>query len=346
MWSLFGGLSHDMGIDLGTANTLVHVKGRGIVLREPSVVAIKSDTGDVLAVGEEAKQMIGRTPGNIVAIRPMKDGVIADFDVTQAMLKYFIRKAMNSKSFVRPRVVVGVPSGVTEVEKRAVIDAAQQAGAREAYLIEEPMAAAIGAGLPVEEATGSMVVDIGGGTTEIAVISLGGIVTSRSIRIGGDEMDSAIVQYIKRMYNLMIGERTAEEIKMNVATVIADGRNESITVRGRDMVTGLPTTFSVSSEDCRVALEDAVASLIATVRGVLEKCPPELAADIVDNGIYLTGGGALLDGLAEIMQRETGITTHIADDPLECVALGTGKALENLDKLHPGTVYTASNLAD
>ena len=212
MWSLFGGLSRDMGIDLGTANTLVHVKGRGIVLREPSVVAIKSDNGEVLAVGEEAKRMIGRTPGNIIAIRPMKDGVIADFDVTQAMLKYFIRKAMNAKSFVRPRVVVGVPSGVTEVEKRAVIDAAQQAGAREAYLIEEPMAAAIGAGLPVEEATGSMVVDIGGGTTEIAVISLGGIVTSRSIRIGGDEMDDSIVQYINRMYNLMIGERTAEEV--------------------------------------------------------------------------------------------------------------------------------------
>ena len=344
MWNLFGGLSHDMGIDLGTANTLVHIKGKGIVLREPSVVAIKSDTGDVLAVGDEAKRMIGRTPGSIVAIRPMKDGVIADFDVTQAMLKYFIRKAMNTKSFVRPRVVVGVPSGVTEVEKRAVIDAAQQAGAREAYLIEEPMAAAIGAGLPVEEATGSMVVDIGGGTTEIAVISLGGIVTSCSIRIGGDEMDSSIIQYIKREYNLLIGERTAEEIKMQVATVSRDGRQETISVRGRDMVTGLPTTFSVTSEDCRVALDDSVSSLIATVRGVLEKCPPELAADIVDNGIYLTGGGALLDGLAEVMSKETGITTHIADDPLECVALGTGKALENLDKLHPGTVYTASNL--
>ena len=346
MWNLFGGLSHDMGIDLGTANTLVHIKGKGIVLREPSVVAIKSDTGDVLAVGDEAKRMIGRTPGSIVAIRPMKDGVIADFDVTQAMLKYFIRKAMNTKSFVRPRVVVGVPSGVTEVEKRAVIDAAQQAGAREAYLIEEPMAAAIGAGLPVEEATGSMVVDIGGGTTDIAVLSLGGIVVDSSIRIGGDHFDEAIVRHVKKVHNVLIGERTAEEIKMNVATVITDGRHESITVRGRDMVTGLPTTFSVSSEDCRVALEDAVASLIATVRGVLEKCPPELAADIVDNGIYLTGGGALLDGLAEIMQRETGITTHIADDPLECVALGTGKALENLDKLHPGTVYTASNLVD
>ncbi|MGN1049823.1 MAG: rod shape-determining protein, partial [Selenomonadaceae bacterium] len=237
MWSLFGGLSHDMGIDLGTANTLVHVKGKGIVLREPSVVAIKSDSGEVLAVGEEAKRMLGRTPGSIIAIRPMKDGVIADFDVTQAMLKYFIRKAMNSKSsFVRPRVVVGVPSGVTEVEKRAVIDAAQQAGAREAYLIEEPMAAAIGAGLPVEEATGSMVVDIGGGTTEIAVISLGGIVTSCSIRIGGDEMDSSIVSYIKREYNLMIGERTAEDIKINIGSAIVNGVDKTMDIRGRDLV--------------------------------------------------------------------------------------------------------------
>ena len=240
MWNLFGGLSHDMGIDLGTANTLVHIKGKGIVLREPSVVAIKSDTGDVLAVGDEAKRMIGRTPGSIVAIRPMKDGVIADFDVTQAMLKYFIRKAMNTKSFVRPRVVVGVPSGVTEVEKRAVIDAAQQAGAREAYLIEEPMAAAIGAGLPVEEATGSMVVDIGGGTTEIAVISLGGIVTSCSIRIGGDEMDSSIIQYIKREYNLLIGERTAEEIKINIGTAIVNpNQDKTMDIRGRDLVSGL-----------------------------------------------------------------------------------------------------------
>ena len=346
MFEFLSSLSQDMGIDLGTANTLVHVKGKGIVIREPSVVAVQKDTNEVLAIGAEAKRMIGRTPGNIVAIRPLKDGVIADFDITQAMLKFFIKKAIGNKTFVRPRVVVGVPSGVTAVERRAVLDATIQAGAREAYLIEEPMAAAIGAGLPVQEATGNMVVDIGGGTTDIAVLSLGGIVVDSSIRIGGDHFDEAIVRHVKKVHNVLIGERTAEEIKMNVATVITDGRHESITVRGRDMVTGLPTTFSVSSEDCRVALEDAVASLIATVRGVLEKCPPELAADIVDNGIYLTGGGALLDGLAEIMQRETGITTHIADDPLECVALGTGKALENLDKLHPGTVYTASNLVD
>ena len=239
-----------------------------------------------------------------------------------------------------------VPIGITSVEKRAVMEATTQGGASKTYLIEEPLAAALGAGIDISVPRGNMVVDIGGGTTDIAVLRLGGIVVDSSIRIGGDHFDEAIVRHVKKVHNVLIGERTAEEIKMNVATVITDGRHESITVRGRDMVTGLPTTFSVSSEDCRVALEDAVASLIATVRGVLEKCPPELAADIVDNGIYLTGGGALLDGLAEIMQRETGITTHIADDPLECVALGTGKALENLDKLHPGTVYTASNLVD
>ena len=240
MWNLFGTLSRDMGIDLGTANTLVHVRGKGIVLREPSVVAIQRDTGDVLAVGEEAKQMIGRTPGNIIAIRPLKDGVIADFDVTQAMLKYFIRKSIDAKSFIRPRVVVGVPSGVTEVEKRAVIDATIQAGAREAYLIEEPMAAAIGAGLPVHEPTGNMVVDIGGGTTEVAVISLGGIVTSRSIRIGGDEMDEAIVQYVKRTYNMMIGERTAEVVKVTIGAALLPEEDEAMDVRGRDLVTGLP----------------------------------------------------------------------------------------------------------
>ena len=272
MWNLFGGLSHDMGIDLGTANTLVHIKGKGIVLREPSVVAIKSDTGDVLAVGDEAKRMIGRTPGSIVAIRPMKDGVIADFDVTQAMLKYFIRKAMNTKSFVRPRVVVGVPSGVTEVEKRAVIDAAQQAGAREAYLIEEPMAAAIGAGLPVEEATGSMVVDIGGGTTEIAVISLGGIVTSCSIRIGGDEMDSSIIQYIKREYNLLIGERTAEEIKINIGTAIVNpNQDKTMDIRGRDLVSGLPKTVRIKSSEICEALSEPVHKIVDAVKGTLEK---------------------------------------------------------------------------
>jgi len=334
MWSLFGGFSHDMGIDLGTANTLVHVKGRGIVLREPSVVAIKSDSGDVLAVGEEAKQMIGRTPGNIIAIRPMKDGVIADFDVTQAMLKYFIRKAMNSKSFVRPRVVVGVPSGVTEVEKRAVIDAAQQAGAREAYLIEEPMAAAIGAGLPVEEATGSMVVDIGGGTTEIAVISLGGIVTSCSIRVGGDEMDSSIVQYIKRMYNLMIGERTAEEIKMTIGTaIVTPEADKTMDIRGRDLVSGLPKTLTIQAKEIREALNDPIYKIIDAVKSTLEKTPPELAADVMDHGIMMTGGGALLTNLDKLLSHETGMPVLVSEDALSCVGEGTGRSLENIELL-------------
>ena len=332
LFGLFGG--HDMGIDLGTANTLVHVKGRGIVLREPSVVAIKQDTGEVLAVGEEAKKMIGRTPGNIIAIRPMKDGVIADFDVTQAMLKYFIRKAMNSKSFARPRVVVGVPSGVTEVEKRAVIDAAQQAGAREAYLIEEPMAAAIGAGLPVEEATGNMVVDIGGGTTEIAVISLGGIVTSRSIRIGGDEMDSSIVQYIKRVYNLMIGERTAEEIKITIGTaIITSATDKSMEIRGRDLVSGLPKTLSVHSKEILEALREPIYKIVDAVKGTLEKTPPELAADIMDHGIMMTGGGALLTNLDKLISNETGMPVMVAEDALSCVGEGTGRSLENLTLL-------------
>lgn len=334
MWGLFGGLSRDMGIDLGTANTLVHVKGRGIVLREPSVVAIKSESGEVLAVGEEAKRMIGRTPGNIVAIRPMKDGVIADFDVTQAMLKYFIRKAMNTHSFVRPRVVVGVPSGVTEVEKRAVIDAAQQAGAREAYLIEEPMAAAIGAGLPVEEATGSMVVDIGGGTTEIAVISLGGIVTSRSIRIGGDAMDSAIIQYIKRMYNLKLGERTAEEIKITIGSAIVSPENDKIMdIRGLDMVSGLPKTLSIHASEVRDALDESVYKIIDAVKATLEKTPPELAADVVDHGIMMTGGGALLNNLDKLLSKETSLPVLVSEDALSCVGEGTGKSLENIELL-------------
>ena len=332
MFGLFGG--HDMGIDLGTANTLVHVKGRGIVLREPSVVAIKSDTGGVLAVGEEAKQMIGRTPGTIIAIRPMKDGVIADFDVTQAMLKYFIRKAMNSRSFVRPRVVVGVPSGVTEVEKRAVIDAAQQAGAREAYLIEEPMAAAIGAGLPVEEATGSMVVDIGGGTTEIAVISLGGIVTSRSIRIGGDEMDSSIVQYIKRMYNLMIGERTAEEIKISIGTaIVTPDTDRTMDIRGRDLVSGLPKTLTIHAKEIREALNEPIYKIIDAVKSTLEKTPPELAADVMDHGIMMTGGGSLLVNLDKLLSHETGMPVLISEDALSCVGEGTGRTLENIGLL-------------
>lgn len=335
MFNLFGGFSHDMGIDLGTANTLVHVKGKGIVLREPSVVAIKSDSGEVLAVGEEAKRMIGRTPGSIIAIRPMKDGVIADFDVTQAMLKYFIRKAMNSKSsMVRPRVVVGVPSGVTEVEKRAVIDAAQQAGAREAYLIEEPMAAAIGAGLPVEEATGSMVVDIGGGTTEIAVISLGGIVTSCSIRIGGDEMDSSIIQHIKREYNLMIGERTAEDIKINIGSAIVSSTGDkTMDIRGRDLVSGLPKTLTIHASEIREALSEPIFKIIDAVKSTLEKTPPELAADVMDHGIMMTGGGSLLTNLDKLLSHETGMPVLVSEDALSCVGEGTGRSLENIELL-------------
>ena len=328
MFGLFGG--HDMGIDLGTANTLVHVKGRGIVLREPSVVAIKSDTGDVLAVGEEAKQMIGRTPGNIVAIRPMKDGVIADFDVTQAMLKYFIRKAMRSKSFVRPRVVVGVPSGVTEVEKRAVIDAAQQAGAREAYLIEEPMAAAIGAGLPVEEATGSMVVDIGGGTTEIGVVSLGGLVISKSIRTAGDKIDMSIVNYIKEKYNLLIGERAGEDIKISVGSAIQLPEELSIVVKGRDQISGLLSRVELTSEDVREAMREPLKEIADALKTVLEMMPPDLAGDIVENGIVLTGGGALIRGLDKYLSDIVKLPVFVADDPLLAVARGTGKALEEI----------------
>jgi len=331
--NIFRSLSRDMGIDLGTANTLVHVKGKGIVLNEPSVVAIQRDTGEVLAVGEEAKQMIGRTPGNIVAIRPLKDGVIADFDVTQAMLKYFIRKAISSQAFFRPRVIVGVPSGVTEVEKRAVIDATIQAGAREAYLIEEPMAAAIGAGLPVHEPTGNMVVDIGGGTTEVAVISLGGIVTSRSIRIGGDEMDEAIVQYIKRTYNLMIGERTAEEIKIKIGSAIPLTTDVTMDIRGRDMVSGLPKTLTIKGHEVQRALSEPVSGILEAVKITLEKTPPELASDIMDRGIVMTGGGSLLRGLDTLLNKETGMPVYVSEDPLICVASGTGKALESIDLL-------------
>jgi len=330
---LFSSLSRDMGIDLGTANTLVHVKGRGVVLHEPSVVAIQRDTGEVLAVGEEAKQMIGRTPGNIVAIRPLKDGVIADFDITQSMLKYFIGKALDRKAFIRPRVVVGVPSGVTEVEKRAVIDATIQAGAREAYLIEEPMAAAIGAGLPVHEPTGNMVVDIGGGTTEVAVISLGGIVTSRSIRIGGDELDEAIIQYIKRTYNLMIGERTAEEVKITIGSAIPLPTEETMDIRGRDLVTGLPKTLTITSTEIQRALSEPVSGIIEAVKVTLEKTPPELAADIMDRGIVMTGGSSLLRGLDTLLNRETGMPVHVAEDAMSCVAIGTGRALESIDVL-------------
>ncbi|MDI6710548.1 MAG: rod shape-determining protein [Bacillota bacterium] len=329
-----GIFSRDMGIDLGTANTLVYVRGKGIVMREPSVVAIQKDTGQVLAVGEEAKQMIGRTPGNIVAIRPMKDGVIADFDTTQSMIKYFISKALRGKTFlIKPRVVIGVPSGVTAVEERAVREAALQAGAREAYLIEEPMAAAIGAGLPVHEPTGNMIVDVGGGTTEVAVISLGGIVTSRSIRVAGDEMDEAIIQHIKRSYNLMIGERTAEEIKIKIGTAYPPDVNDTEDVRGRDLVTGLPKTVTVTSEEIYRALSEPVAAILDAIRQTLERTPPELASDIMDRGIVMAGGGALLRGLDRLVSEETHMPVHLADEPLLAVAHGAGRVLENIDIL-------------
>lgn len=329
----FSIFSNDLGIDLGSANTLVYTKGAGIVINEPSVVAIQRDSGAVLAVGEEAKLMIGRTPGNIAAIRPMRDGVIADFDITENMLRYFIAKALKSRHFIKPRVVVGIPSGVTEVEKRAVIDATLQAGAREAYLIEEPMAAAIGAGLEVYEPAGNMIVDIGGGTTEVAVISLGGIVTSRSIRIGGNEMDEAISYYVKKEYNLMIGERTAEEIKIEIGSAVLDKDIENMSVRGRDLVTGLPKTISITAKEINGALEETVNNIIDAIKTTLEKTPPELSADIMDRGIAMTGGGSLLTGLDKKVNQETGMPVHIADEPMNCVVMGTGKVLEELDTL-------------
>ncbi|KJS18127.1 MAG: rod shape-determining protein MreB [Peptococcaceae bacterium BRH_c4b] len=329
-----GLFSKDMGIDLGTANSLVYVKGKGIVLREPSVVAIQRDSGQVLAVGEEAKQMIGRTPGNIVAIRPMKDGVIADFDVTQSMIKYFISKALRGRTFlVHPRVVVSVPSGVTAVEERAVREAAIQAGAREAYLIEEPMAAAIGAGLPVHEPTGNMVVDIGGGTTEVAVISLGGIVTSRSIRIAGDEMDDAIIQHVKKAYSLMIGERTSEDIKIEIGTACPKHTSAVYDIRGRDLITGLPKTVKITSEEIQKALSEPVSSILDAIKATLEQTPPELAADIMDRGIVMAGGGSLLKGLDRLVSEQTGMPVHLSDEPLLAVAYGTGRVLENIDIL-------------
>lgn len=330
---LFSGFVKDLGIDLGTANTLVYIKGKGVVAREPSVVAIQTNTKQVLAVGEEAKKMIGRTPGNIVAIRPLRDGVIADFDVTKNMLKYFIRKATKRRTFFQPRVVVCVPSGVTEVEKRAVEEAAIHAGARDAYLIEEPMAAAIGSGLPVQDATGSMVVDIGGGTTEVAIISLGGIVTSKSIRVGGDELDESIVSFIKKEYSLMIGERTAEEVKITIGSALGDSGLGTMEIRGRDMITGLPKTIEVSSKEIYLAMKEPVYNIIEAIKSTLEKTPPELASDVMELGIMLTGGGALLDGLDKLINDETGMPVHIADNPLDCVAIGTGKALDSIEIL-------------
>jgi rod shape-determining protein MreB len=333
--------TRDIGIDLGTANTLVHMKGKGIVLREPSVVAINNHTGDVLSVGLDAKNMIGRTPGNITAIRPMKDGVIADFQVTQGMLKYFIRKVMGNNKLLRPRVVVCVPSGVTEVEKRAVIDATLQAGAKEAYLIEEPMAAAIGAKLPVEEPSGSMVVDIGGGTSEVAVISLGGIVVSRSLRIAGNELDDAIVHYVKKEYNLMIGERTAEDIKIRIGSASPLEPEININISGRDLVTGLPKDISISSKEIREALSEPVNAIVDSIKYTLEKTPPELAADIMERGIMLTGGGALLKGLDKLILKETGIPVNIAEFPLDCVVLGTGRVLDEIEVLRNVLISSA-----
>jgi rod shape-determining protein MreB len=329
---MFGGFTRDLGIDLGTANTLVYAKGKGIVVREPSVVALRTDTKKIEAVGDAAKKMIGRTPGNIRAIRPMKDGVIADFETTATMIKYFIRSAQKQRTVFQrhPSVMVCVPSGITAVEKRAVEDATKQAGAREAFTIEEPFAAAIGADLPVWEPTGSMVVDIGGGTTEVAVISLGGIVTSRSIRVAGDEMDEAIMQYIKRLYNLMIGERTAEQLKMEIGSAMPLEKVESVEIRGRDLVTGLPKTLAITSDEVAEALSDTVGAIVEAVKVTLERCPPELSADIMDRGIVLTGGGALLRNLDKMLARETGMPVLVADNPLDCVAIGTGRALENI----------------
>ncbi|GAA0177357.1 rod shape-determining protein [Clostridium sediminicola] len=346
------GISKDMGIDLGTANTLVFVKGKGIVIREPSVVAINKTNNKVLAVGDEAKQMIGRTPGNIVAIRPMKDGVIADFDVTEVMLRDFITKAINKSSFASPRIVVCYPSGVTAVERRAIEEATKNAGAREVKLIEEPMAAAIGAGLPVEEPTGSMVVDIGGGTTEVAVISLGGIVTSQSLRTAGDDLDQAIIMYIKKQYSLMIGERTAEAIKINIGSAypvkselnIIEGEaavdsessysdEKNMDIRGRDLITGLPKVITINEGEIRAALKETVEAIIEAIKANLEKTPPELAADIMDKGIMLTGGGALLRGLDRLINKETHMPVNIAESPLDCVAIGSGGYIDIINKI-------------
>jgi len=325
------GLEQDIGIDLGTATVLIHVKGKGIVLQEPSVVAMERDTKRFLAIGEEARRMLGRTPGNIVAIRPMREGVIADYDVTEAMLKNFLQKACGSRFLARPRVMVCVPAGVTTVEKRAVVDAAIQAGAGKAYLIEEPLAAALGAGLDVMEPSGHMVVDIGGGTTDVAVLSLGGIVRSQSIRIGGDKFDEAIVRYVKMKYNLLIGERTGEEIKIQVGSAGCNSRNESMQIRGRDLMTGLPKTITITSEETREALADSVEAICDAIKTVLESTPPELAADIIDTGVIMTGGGALLHGLDKVISSRTGVPAYVAEDPVSCVAKGTGVALEHFE---------------
>ncbi len=332
---LFGWMSNDLAIDLGTANTVLYVKGKGIVLREPSVVAVRQDShgSKVLAVGSEAKQMLGKTPGNISAIRPMKDGVIADFEVTEAMLRYFINKVHNRRTLVHPRIIISVPSGITQVEKRAVRESAESAGAREVYLIEEPMAAAIGADLPITEPTANMIIDVGGGTTEVAVISLAGVVYAKSVRVAGDKMDASILQYIKRKHNLAIGERTAENIKMAIGNVLPAEPYETMDIKGRDLVSGIPKTITICSDEIQSAIAEQVDVIVDAVRLALEVTPPELSADIVDQGIVLTGGGALLKNIDKLLTRETGMPIIVADDPLSSVVLGSGRALDNFDIL-------------
>jgi len=335
---ILGLFSNDMGIDLGTATTLVYVKGEGVVLCEPSVVAIERGTSHVLAVGAEAKRMLGRTPSNIIAIRPMKDGVIADFEITEAMLRYFIKKVHHRRVLVRPRIIIAIPSGITEVEKRAVKDSAERAGARDVFLIEEPIAAAIGVGLPIEEPIGNMVIDIGGGTTEIAVISLAGVVFSKSIRIGGDEMDEAIIEYLKKTYNLMVGERTSEEIKIKIGSAYPLEEEMSLEVRGRDLVAGLPKTVTITSEEIREALQEPLRAILEITKMSLERTPPELAADLIEHGIMMAGGGSLLRGIDKLISEETGLPVHIADDPLTAVVCGTGKVLDEIRYLKKVTV--------
>ena len=330
--------SKDIGIDLGTANTLVYMKGKGIIIREPSVVAVDTRTDTVKCVGQEAKDVIGRTPGSIVAVRPLKDGVIADFDITVSMLQEFIRRAVNKSMFSRPNVVICIPSGVTEVERRAVRDGAAKAGAKKVSIIEEPMAAAIGAGLPVAEPTGSMVVDIGGGTSEVAVISLGGIVTAKSVRVGGDEFDASIIDYIKKKYNLLIGERTAENIKIQIGSAYPLEEEVTMDVKGRNLLNGLPQNITIASDEIREALAEPVSRVLDAIRVTFEKTPPELAADVIDQGVTLTGGGALLRGLDKLINEETGMPVNIAEDPLDCVAKGAGSVLDHFEKL--GDVLT------
>jgi rod shape-determining protein MreB and related proteins len=341
--NLFGYFSNDIGIDLGTANTLVYVKDKGIVLREPSVVAISTSSRKVLAVGEEAKRMLGRTPGNILAIRPMKDGVIADFDITEAMLRYFIRKVHSTSFRVAPRVIIAIPSGITEVEKRAVKESATHAGAREVLTIEEPMAAAIGVGLPVEEPAANMIVDIGGGTTEIAIISLAGVVFSKSIRVAGDELDNAIINYMKRAYNLLIGERTAEEIKIKIGSAYPLEEELAMEVKGRDSVAGLPKTIHITSQEIREALGDTISAIVDAVRNALERCPPELSADLVDRGFVMAGGGSLIRNIDRLLSEKTGLPVTVADDPLSAVANGTGVVLSDLNFLLPHFTSEAKN---